>query len=222
MNKHNSGFTLVEMAVVTFIIGLLIVGVMAGKNLIEGGKIRGVLTEMDESRQAMLQFQEKYFDWPGDLSNASALWPGSFDAATGEGDGDEKITWMAGEGTLMWGHLEAAQMIGQTGFNKIKGTNGIIGTSVPGSKIAGAGWYSNYTTARKNYLGLGAQNAGGGVNSDPAITPKQAYDIDSKMDDGVPTSGSVQSDGINCYTGFTYNTGNPNPECTITFTITNH
>ena len=220
MSKRNSGFTIVEMAVVVFVIGLLITGIMAGKNLLEGGKIRAVLSEMDDSRQSMIQFQEKYHDWPGDMSDAAAWWPGE-----ANGDGNEQINWTANtqgnpEGTPMWRHMELAQMTGQTGFSKIPTADAVVGSNVPGSKIAGAGWFANYTTALGNHLGIGAQNASG-VNNAPALTAKQAYEIDSKIDDGSPTTGKVQSTGASCFTGTAYNisASNTTPTCTTTFSI---
>ena len=221
MNQKNSAFTIVEMAVVVFIIGLLITGVMAGKNLIEGGRTRAVLGEMDENRQAMLQFQEKYFDWPGDITNASTYWPGATNAS-GPNAGNEQINW-ATEGVLMWHHLELAQMIGQTGFSNTVTPDAIIGSNVPGSKISGAGWFANYDSVHKNYLGLGAQRSTNtGVNDSPVIEPKRAYDIDMKIDDGNPTTGLVQSDGspsADCYSGTSYNLANQSPACMMMFTI---
>lgn len=226
MNRKNNGFTIVEMSVVVFIVGLLIVGVMAGKNLIEGGKIRAVLSEMDDNRQSMIQFQEKYFDWPGDLSNSNVLWPNSANVA---GNGDEQINWTT-EGVQMWRHLELAQMIGQTGFSTTVTPDAVVGTNVPGSKIAGAGWFVDYDSAaaagsRKplgNYLGIGAQKSSNGGNDAPALEPKQAYDIDAKVDDGNPTTGQVQSTGSGCFTGTSYNIGVTAPSCTTRFSIKNH
>lgn len=218
MNKRTSGFTIVEMSVVVLIIGLLIVGVLAGRNIMEAGKVRAVLGEMDESRQSMLQFQEKYFDWPGDVSNAATYWPGE-----ASGDGNEQITWNPNslgtpEGTLMWRHLELAQMTGQTGFTKTPTVDAVVGSNVPGSRITGAGWFSNYTPAMRNYLAIGAQGASG-PNSIPALTAKQAFEIDSKLDDGSPTTGQVQSTGTNCFTGTSYNVTDPAPNCLVQFTI---
>jgi prepilin-type N-terminal cleavage/methylation domain-containing protein len=212
MNKRTSGFTIVEMSVVVLIIGLLIVGVLSGKNLIDGGKTRSVLSEFDEYRQSMLQFQEKYFDWPGDVSNATTYWPG-----TVNGNGNEQIAW-ATEGAMMWRHLELAAMIGQTGFSTAVNANAVVGSTVPSSKLVGAGWFVNYTQALKNHLGIGAQKASG-MNDGPVVEPKRAFEIDSKLDDGYPSTGQVQSTGTNCFSGTAYTATDPSPNCVVTFTL---
>lgn len=214
MCKKQGGFTIVEMSVVVFIIGLIIVGITAGKNLLDGGKTRAVVSEMDEYRQSMIQFQEKYLDWPGDITNASTLWSGE-----NNGDGDERIEW-ATEGTLVWRHLEMAAMIGQTGFAAAASADAVVGSNVPSSKIPGAGWFVDYDSTLHNHLGLGLQKAAG-MNDDPALPPKRAGDIDAKVDDGFPSSGQAQSTGADCLSGTAYQVEETTPSCTIRFSIAN-
>ena len=214
--QKQSGFTIVEMAVVVFVIGLLVAGVMSGKNLLAGSQGRAVISEMEEYQGAMRMFQQKYFDWPGDITNATELWPTD---GTRDGDGNERVEWDNMEGVLMWKHLELAKMIGQTGFTNVATANAVVGQNVPGSKIAGAGWFVNWDATMKNFIGIGAQNTNG-MNIVPALSAKRAYDIDVKIDDANPALGMVQSDGAGCVdAGGTYATSDESPNCVMRFSL---
>lgn len=216
-NSGNRGFTIVEMAVVVFVIGLIIAGITAGKSVLSGAKTRAIITEMDENRDAMQLFREKYFDWPGDIDNATTIWES---ASTDDGDGDERIEWDSGEGSLAWNHLMLAQMIGQTGFPASKTVVAVIGSTVPSSKIAGGGWFVDYNDTMENHIGLGAAQSGGGVNDGGVVPASRAADIDLKLDDGDPVNGRIQSDtAAGCSNGTEYDVGESTPSCVMRFSL---
>ncbi|MDY6972216.1 MAG: prepilin-type N-terminal cleavage/methylation domain-containing protein [Thermodesulfobacteriota bacterium] len=81
-----AGFTLVEIAIVMVIIGLLIGGVLKGQAMIQNAKVKRVVKQAEELRAAILSFYDKYGVYPGD-ENKAALPPG----ADWEGDGDGQI-----------------------------------------------------------------------------------------------------------------------------------
>lgn len=76
-----AGFTLVEIAIVLVIIGLLIGGVLKGQAMIENAKVKRVIKNADEIRAAVMSFYDKYGMYPGDenVSNvpASGDWNGN-------------------------------------------------------------------------------------------------------------------------------------------------
>lgn len=151
------GFSLVEMAVVLAIIGLLVGGVLAGQSLLKGQRLRAVLTDATTYATAVNQFKLKYGDLPGDFPDATKVWgraDGGADvtqncspvntASTGapscNGDGNGQIqnnnASGVGESLRFWQHLSAAGFI--TGnFTGIAATGGNIHTSVAGVNVPG-------------------------------------------------------------------------------------
>jgi len=86
MKNRQAGFTLVEIAIVMVIIGLLIGGVLKGQAMVQNAKVKRVVKQGDEIRAAVMSFYDKYGVYPGD-ENMAAIPPGT-DA---EGDGDGQI-----------------------------------------------------------------------------------------------------------------------------------
>ena len=84
MTRNQKGFTLVEIAIVLVIIGLLIGGVLKGQSMIQNAKVKRVVKSADEVRAAFYTFYDKYGAYPGDENLAAS--PPS-DAHNGNGNG---------------------------------------------------------------------------------------------------------------------------------------
>jgi prepilin-type N-terminal cleavage/methylation domain-containing protein len=78
------GFTLVEIAIVMVIIGLLIGGVLKGQAMIQNAKVKRVAKQADEMRAAVMSFYDKYGMYPGD-ENIDAIPPGIDTEGNGSG-----------------------------------------------------------------------------------------------------------------------------------------
>lgn len=231
---RNSGFTLVEIAVVLVIIGLIASAVVAGKEIVEASRTRGIMSEIRDNMQSFEQFVDKYRAYPGDFTRASIVFVDGIDAAVEEaqiiipgitasafnGNGDNRVTWEAqegggqsqttGEGALAWLHLKLA---GLGKHNNLLGVvaNGeaVLGSNVPTSSIDFFGYYIDYNSTMQNHLGLGRQVAGQ-INNQVSLSPQRTEAIDKKMDDGRPNLGIVQAIGAGCLSGNAYNFDNEN------------
>lgn len=218
MHSPTRGFTLVELSIVLVIVGLLAGGVMAGKSIIRGGQMRAVAAEYQRYHTAINAFREKYRAIPGDMINATDYWGdnsgvgGCADAAitdgsTCNGNGDTLINAAGAASTTgelfqFWNQLALAGLIEGT-YTGIAGTGAniqsVIGENVPASKFKPAGWSiygsgivsgngalfdGDYT----NYLVVGAAHATS-LSLSIVFSPRTAWAIDTKLDDGMPATG---------------------------------
>ena len=109
--SRQSGFTLVEIAIVLVIIGLILGGVLKGQALIDNAKYKNFVKQVESIRAAVLTFQDTYKGMPGDLINISGLnaaaTPGSGSGLVGGGACDVS----GEESCLFWSHLRYAGLI---------------------------------------------------------------------------------------------------------------
>jgi prepilin-type N-terminal cleavage/methylation domain-containing protein len=66
MKSKQSGFTLVEIAIVLVIVGLLLGGVMKGQSMIESGKVKNAASMFNAVSAAVGGYQDRYRALPGD------------------------------------------------------------------------------------------------------------------------------------------------------------
>jgi prepilin-type N-terminal cleavage/methylation domain-containing protein len=124
-------FTLVELAIVIVIIGLLVGGVLQGRELIEQARLRRVISDVENYSAAFATFFGKYNAVPGDMRNATTMWGEvspdcTVELGTGtqtcNGDGDRRVDYDNGadidgtivshwEGFRFWQHLKNANLI---------------------------------------------------------------------------------------------------------------
>jgi prepilin-type N-terminal cleavage/methylation domain-containing protein len=163
---NQAGFTLVEIAIVMVIIGLLIGGVLKGQAMITNAKVKRVVKQADEFRAATMAFYDKYGVYPGD-ENKNNVPPG--DTVSGNGSG--QMEWA--ERFDLFNDLVEAKLIGGD-FN---------GTNVP-------------THAFGDDVFLYWVDPPGAAAADHFIRfdnlPWDAcLEIDTKYDDGVFNTGTI-------------------------------
>lgn len=230
--QNKQGFTLIELSIVLLIIGIIAGSVMAGQSLIKASKLRSVSADIDKFRGVVETFQQQYSYYPGDFPHASDYFTsgcgtGNAAAPAGcNGNGDGAITGTT-ESARAWQHLQFADML-QGNLNGTVGTACTPGTNAPVSKIRNNVGYSfdqnasqAYTSNRPSYVTLitmGTDNST--VCSGAAISVNDAYQIDAKSDDGVPTTGGVMAMGANCLSGSDFDSSQAGESvCALLFTL---
>src|SRR5207302_11160387 len=83
MSKRRQGFTLVEIAIVLVIVGLLLGGILKGQEMIIQAKIKNSISDFSGVSAAYFGYLDRYRATPGDDSGAGGRWSG---ATSGNGD----------------------------------------------------------------------------------------------------------------------------------------
>lgn len=126
MHAKQTGFTLVEMAVVIIIIGILVGGLIKGREMIDNSRVNATAAQALSIRTAIRAFQDQYDQLPGDMVGGRERLP-NCDSAMCNGNGDGQIgdaylenhprqvmlngSQPLAERTLLWVHLKEAGYI---------------------------------------------------------------------------------------------------------------
>src|SRR5688572_27777012 len=188
MKTAQKGFTLVEIAIVLVIIGLLLGGILKGQEMITQAKIKNVIADVTGVSAAMYGYQDRYRALPGDDKGANR-WAGvTPPASAGNGviEGTYNSTTAGTESRLFWDHLRRAGFVSGSGeenpFNAVSGKTGVQtgdgSGATPGGVLGTAASTQLFTS-----LVLCTAN----------LPDKIAISVDSQMDDGKGKAGGVRA-----------------------------
>jgi len=168
--NNQKGFTLVEIAIVMVIIGLLIGGILKGQEMIKNAKVKRVTKQADEFRAAVISYQDRYAIYPGD-DNDPNTHTGATDLTAGNANGQVAVA----EAPDLFMHLAAA--------NLISGSYTTAAASYPKNAFGGQA-YMYY---------LAAQGKTCHWILFTLIPGDVGRMIDSSMDDGTYDTGSIRA-----------------------------
>lgn len=131
-SSGNRGFTLVEMAIVLVIIGLVLTGILNSQSVIRNARIKDTIKSVQDMSAATQQFRDRYGAWPGDLSTAVVSIPSL--TATCNGNGNGQID-TAAESTCASEELIRSGMLRGNVAGPIR-VHGSITLSVTGATVA--------------------------------------------------------------------------------------
>ena len=212
---HQEGFTLVELAIVLVIVGLIIGGILVGQDLIKAAEIRSTTASFEKFNVAAITFRNKYSGLPGDLHAPRAAQYGlaarSGAAAHGDHNGmmegcTTNSVYLGCETGLFWVDLASAYLIGERSFTSATDSLVLTATTIaamqdylPTARLRNNAFISVYTEGGRNYYLLGSfSDITNGVQtfsaaSAQAVSAAEAEQLDEKIDDGRPLSGSVRA-----------------------------
>lgn len=189
MKRNQSGFTLIEIAIVLVIIGLLLGGILKGQELINSAKVKNLATDFRNVPVFIYGYQDKFKALPGDDANVATHLAGAIACnppaavlcAPGNGiiDGGWMDAAVTSESYVFWQHVRLAGLApGSTTIN----TPEYIQRNAVGGQIGVT------NAAQSPILNL----KGSYIVCSDAISGKFARQLDITLDDGVTNTGSLQ------------------------------
>ena len=204
--RKQTGFTLIEIAIVLVIIGLLLGGVLKGQELITSARVRNLISQQDGVKAAYFGFLDRFRSLPGDYSLATTNIANT--TANGNANGQIEAAAVCGaipacqalEYIVVWEHLSRA------GFINGSYTYAALPES---SASAPANPYVRYIQVVYDAVyGTGAGAVRHNIKTGNQIPSDILAEIDRKVDDGNPIGGVFQ---FSTYNG---GTGGTNPTAT--------
>lgn len=186
--QKQRGFTLIEIAIVLVIIGLLVGGVLKGQELIKTAQVRKAISGIDELKTAIYGFQDRYRALPGDMSNAATL----------VSNGAVNCTWSCNNGlispwrntSLVTNNLAASNFYSGP-FNTAE-VNAVPNASNSAANPWGGAMFAAYYS-RFNVAGAVSTSNSNGIYTGGAIPSTVLAEIDRKIDDGHSGTGSFRA-----------------------------
>jgi len=185
--RKQTGFTLIEIAIVLVIIGLLLGGVLKGQELITSARVRNIISQQDGVKAAYFGFLDRFRALPGDYSLAATNIANVLPAANGNGNGQIRSV-TAGDAIdeyiAVWDHLSKAGFInGSFTYTANPETPGTAPTSP----------YARYIQVMyDNVYGAGGGALRHNIKTGNSIPSELLSEIDRKIDDGNPVTGVFQ------------------------------
>jgi prepilin-type N-terminal cleavage/methylation domain-containing protein len=184
--KHQNGFTLVELAVALMIIGLLIGGILKGKELILNSEVTATGAQMKNFQMAVESFKNTYRAFPGDMLSPGTRLPNCTSSPCNiPGNNNRMVGLDMGlttENTNFFVHLKAVDLI-------------------PDTKLSSSGWPMIPLGGQAMLIYL-SPNWGAGITQQKSahylhttgterLPCERIPPYDKKYDDGKPNTGDI-------------------------------
>jgi prepilin-type N-terminal cleavage/methylation domain-containing protein len=182
--KRAKGFTLVEIAIVLVIVGLLVAGILKGQELITSARVRNIIDQKEAVQAAYFAFLDRYKVAPGDLSSSQGgstgtLLPNGTAANSGTSDG-------------------IIQAVDSPAAFQNLVTAGFATNQAPANPFGGllSLYHADGATSGSNFLATGTVTSQLILNTGAAISSSMLGEIDRKADDGIPNTGGFRYSSV--------------------------
>lgn len=187
--KQETGFTLIEIAIVLLIISLLLGGIIKGQEMINSARVRSIANDLAGIEAAWISFQDRYRSLPGDFDKAAT----HIDADATDGDANARVD-SPEEAGAVWQHLAASGFISGNFSGEAAGALDDISCS---AEVCPSNPFNGFYKISSEFSGIA--DAGGGhlLSTGGNIPVAVIYELDLKIDDGVAATGRMRAVGDN-------------------------
>jgi type II secretory pathway pseudopilin PulG len=214
--QNQIGFTLVEIAIVMIVIGLLIGGTFSGLKLVEASGVNKTIQDIKQIESSALQFKDTYGRIPGDIANPASRLPNCTSGpCSTSGNGNRRLDTvayteafgLASEKATFWFHLQASGI----GSFETKDQIDLSSAAKYGVPITPIGNHYRLSELNTRFLATGSYVFQGAVIFITAEQNRVAMSgsslstlnnscsqiaaIDRKIDDVFPYNGKIQGWG---------------------------
>lgn len=185
MKRHVNGFTLIEIAIVLVIVGLLLLSVFKGQDLIASAKVKSLINDFRSTATLVHSYQDRFRRLPGDdgdavahIAGIAATTPGAVN--NGRINGAWNSATVTDESYLFWQHVRLANLTtgsttqGAADYPYFNAENGRVGITSDAVYSGAGGWGGNFFVCSSGIQG------------------RHARQIDTTLDDGDTTRGLVR------------------------------
>jgi len=195
VRKKQMGFTLVEIAIVLVIIGLLLGGVLKGQELVNSAKVKNLANDFRNISSFVYAYQDRFRALPGDdraanthlTGGTNATTPVAADVGNARVNGAWNSVTQTDESYLFWQHVRLAGLatgvptVGNAEYIPRNAEGGVIGvTGAPVLTAPATPFPANFYVCSRGIQG------------------RFTRQIDTTLDDGNTQTGSVRAmvDGV--------------------------
>jgi prepilin-type N-terminal cleavage/methylation domain-containing protein len=193
---NQAGFTLVEIAIVLVIIGLLLGGILKGQEMIVQAKIKNTISDYNGVLAAYNGYIDRYRALPGDDNQAATRWTTGGVSGNGTSiiEGGYQSTTTDAESRLFWLHMRLSGFVPGQGQNQpVNAHNGIIGVQTGDATATPTTGAGVTLTAPAAGTLPAVPGIGGVMICSSQVPDKVAIAVDNQIDDGQSRSGQVRA-----------------------------
>ena len=187
MSDRQSGFTLVEIAVVLVIVGLLLGGILKGRELINSARVRSLADTSSTIQAAYFGFIDRYRRVPGDWNASDATTAIGVTISTG-GNDNGRLDNPAGdytENNALW------EQLSKSGF--LQGSyRGGSAAPTPAGDVSPLNAFHQVIVIGRTSDYLGDNPVRLNLVMGRGVPAGIMRELDAKLDDGAPDTGAVR------------------------------
>ena len=185
--KKEHGFSLIELAIVLVIAGLLLAGVMRGQELIANAKVKSLASDFRNIPTYFYGYQDRFRVLPGDDHAADTHVAGTVASTAGQAQngliqGNWNSATSTDESFLLWQHLRLAGLA--TGATD-------VGNAQYAPRNSEGGQLGVTSVAALAAVTTGTFNSAHAMCSD-GILGRYAQQLDTMLDDGAGNTGAMR------------------------------